>query len=224
MSAPRRLPRPHHLLSLLLLVGLPLLGVGLIAEDLLEKEGFGFEEPLMHWIHAHTAPWQTSEAVFLHHFGGPYVMVPAFLGLALYLWLRREKHLAYFTLLALAGAGALNLAMKLLFNRPRPELWPRVVQEGGASFPSGHSMFAAALVTTLVLLLWRTPWRIPTLLLGILYVLVMMYSRMVLGVHFPTDVLAGALSGVAWVYGVYRVMGGRPEVASVPVTPERQRA
>lgn len=209
MSGPHHAARPTHLLSLLFLVGLPLLGVGLIADDLLEKQRFHFEEPLMNWIHAHATPARTSVAVFLHHFGGPYVMAPAFLLLAAYLWFRKEHHLANFTLVALAGAGILNAAMKLIFNRARPELWPRIVTEGGASFPSGHSMFAAALSTVLVLLAWRSRWRYLALVLGILYTLLMMYSRMLLGVHFPTDVLAGALSGTAWTYGVYRLMGGR---------------
>lgn len=218
MSAPRHPARPAHLLSLLLLVGLPLLGVGLIAEDLLEKERFQFEEPLMTWIHAHATPALTSVAVFLHHFGGPYVMVPVFLLLAAWLWQRKERHLANFTLFALAGAGILNAAMKLIFNRARPELWTRIVTEGGASFPSGHSMFAAALSTVLVLLAWRTRWRLLALTLGLAYTLLMLYSRMLLGVHYPTDVLAGALSGTAWTYGVYRLMGGRPSKLDVPLT------
>lgn len=218
MSAPRHAARPAHLFSLLLLVGLPLLVVGLIAEDLLEKERFQFEEPLMTWIHAHSGPALTSVAVFLHHFGGPYVMVPVFLGLAAYLWQRKQHHLANFTLIALAGAAILNAAMKLVFNRARPELWPRIVTEGGASFPSGHSMFAAALSTVLVLLAWRTRWRYLALTLGVAYTLLMLYSRMLLGVHYPTDVLAGALSGMAWTYGVYRLMGGRPLKLDAPVS------
>lgn len=220
MSAPSHTPRPNHLLSLLLLLGVPLFLVGLMAEDLVEKERFAFEQPIMQWIHAHSTPALTSLAVFLHHFGGPYVMGPAFLLLAAYLWWRKAHHMANFALMALAGAAILNAAMKLIFNRARPELWPRIVTEGGASFPSGHSMFAAALSTVLVLLAWRTRWRIPALILGVAYTLVMLYSRMLLGVHYPTDVLAGALSGVAWVYGLYRLMGGRPESLTVPSVPE----
>lgn len=205
-----RPPQPTHFISLFLLVGLPLLVVGLIAEDLIEKERFAFEQPFMAWIHAHSTPWLVNMAVFLHHFGGPYVMAPLFLLLAAALWFRQERHMATFTLLALAGAASLNAVMKLIFNRPRPDLWARIVTENGASFPSGHSMFAAALSTVLVLLTWRSRWRIPVLLLGLAYTLLMLYSRMLLGVHYPTDVLAGALSGMAWTYGVYRLMGGWP--------------
>ena len=217
MFAPRHPARPTHLLSLFFLVGIPLLVVGLIAEDLLEHERFRFEEPLMTWIHTHATPGLTSMAVFLHHFGGPYVMGPAFLLLAAYLWQRKAPHLANFTLIALAGAAVLNVAMKLVFHRARPELWPRIVTEGGASFPSGHSMSAAAISTVVVLLAWRTRWRYVALILGVAYTLLMLYSRMLLGVHYPTDVLAGALSGLAWTYGVYRLMGGSPVKLDSPM-------
>ena len=119
----------------------------------------------------------------------------------------RQRAQAVFALYALGGAVLLNALMKLVFHRPRPELWPRTVIENGASFPSGHSMFAAALWSVAALLLWRTRWRWPALGLGVAYCLLMGSSRLVLGVHYPTDVLAGLLTGLAWVYGAWSLLG-----------------
>ncbi len=208
MSSPRP-PHPLHLLSLLLLVLVPLFIVGEIAEDLFEKQRFAFETPLMQTVHAHTTPALLHLSVFLHHLGGPVVMGGVFVLIPVVLWLLRQRHLALFSLVGLGGAVVLNGLMKLFFHRARPELWPRVVVENGPSFPSGHSMFAAALMTVLTVLAWRTPWRWPMLVFGVLYTLTMCSSRLVLGVHYPTDVLAGVLAGLAWIYGVYRLLGGR---------------
>ena len=61
---------------------------------------------------------------------------------------------------------------------------------------------AAALAVTVVALLWRTPYRWPVLVLGVIYTLIMGLSRVYLGVHYPTDVLAGWALGVAWAAGV----------------------
>ena len=107
---------------------------------------------------------------------------------------------------SVAGAAALTGVMKLVFHRPRPELWPRLVTESGASFPSGHSMYSAAFVVALILLAWPTRWRWPALVAGTVFTLVVGWSRVDLGVHYPTDVLAGWLSGTAWVLGVYSLL------------------
>ena len=192
----------------LLAVGivLPLWVVGEIAEDLLEAERFTFEVPLMEWIHAHSGSAMTTFSLLMHNIGGPVIMtlVLALLAGALYWKGRREE--ALLALYGMGGAVLIDVIMKFIFHRPRPELWPRLVVENGASFPSGHSTMAAALATFAVILLWHTRWRWPVLALALAYALLMGYSRMVLGVHFPTDVLAGWMTGLASVTGVYRLM------------------
>ena len=138
MSALRS-PRLLPLFSLLLLVALPLTVVGFIAEDVFEKERFAFEEPLMRAIHAHTTPALLHLSVFLHHFGGPLVMGGVFVLLPALLWLWRQRSVALFSLVGLGGAVVLNGAMKLLFNRPRPALWPRVVVENMVATNKGRA-------------------------------------------------------------------------------------
>ena len=210
------------LLGLLLLVLAPLLTVGWIGEEVLEQERFAFESPLMLWIHAHTAPGLLHLSTALHVLGGPEVMGPVFVAVTVALWFRQRAQ-AFFALYALGGAVLLNALMKLVFHRPRPELWPRTVTENGASFPSGHSMFAAALWSVTVLLLWRTRWRWPALGLGVAYCLLMGGSRLVLGVHYPTDVLAGLLTGLAWVYGVWSLLGHPGGARPAPLGPVQEQ-
>lgn len=213
-------------LGLLLLVLAPLLTVGWIGEEVLEQERFAFESPLLLWVHAHTTPALLHLSAALHVLGGPEVMGPLFVAIPAALWLRQRAQ-ALFALWALGGAVLLNALMKLVFHRPRPELWPRTVAENGASFPSGHSMFAAALCSVAVLLLWRTRWRWPALGLGVTYCLLMGGARLVLGVHYPTDVLAGLLTGLAWVYGVWALLGrpgSRAGSQAVVIRPGRARA
>ena len=194
---------------MLLGIFLPLLLLGLIAEDVFEKERFVFELPIMTWIHAHAGPVLTGLSLGLNTLGGPLVTGAALIVLTVGLWLGGRRWPAALSVLGLGSAVGLAFVMKLFFNRPRPELWPRLITEHGAAFPSGHSTAAAALATFAAVLLWRTAWRWPAVVLGAWYAGLMGYSRLVLGVHLPTDVLAGWLTGVACVLAAYSVLGGR---------------
>lgn len=212
MTSVRRL-RPVALVRLLLGILLPLLIVGALGEDVLEQQRFAFEAPLMLWLHAHSTPALDHLAVVLATVGGYQVIAPVSAVLSFVLW-RRSVLPARFFVVAVLGAAALNSVMKFAFHRPRPELWPRVLQESGASFPSGHSMYSAAFVTALILLAWTTRFRWPAVVLGSLFTLIVGWSRVDLGVHYPTDVLAGWLAGVAWVLGVYGLV--RPRLLTLP--------
>jgi len=110
-------------------------------------------------------------------------------------------------LLLIATTPLLFAGIKALVRRPRPELWPRLLEHSGWAFPSGHALFSA---TFFPLAAWtlarRFPRGAPFLLgLGVLLPLYIGFGRLYLGVHWPSDVLAGwalgALQGalaVAW--------------------------
>lgn len=187
------------------LVLVPLWIFGEIAEQLLQKEPIPFEEPLMWWIHERASAVQNGIAVAFSLLGSARGMIP--IGLVLFAVLYRVRHrLAWFALFALGGVAALNFVMKQLFDRPRPTLWTPALPENDSSFPSGHAMFAAGLAATIVVLLWPTRWRWMALTVGVLYVLGMMWSRVYIGVHYPSDVTAGALFSLAWVVALTRVL------------------
>ncbi len=104
-------------------------------------------------------------------------------------------------MLSLAGADATNLLVKVVVGRHRPhEPWT-LTHPGGYSFPSGHATVAAALFAfAFVLVARHVPgvWRIPLLVTGSLLALAIASSRLVLAVHWPSDVLAGMVCGTAW--------------------------
>lgn len=121
---------------------------------------------------------------------------------ALYLLLRGRARAALFLIVAILGAWTLNSLLKLGFDRPRPDLIPHITRVSSASFPSGHAMTAAATYLTLGALLARLEQRFRVKLFlyssAILITVIVGASRVYLGVHWPTDVLAGWAGGAAW--------------------------
>lgn len=145
--------------------------------------------------------------------------VPALtlLTVGLTIWLIRKKAYskALFLGLVMIGTGAANTTLKLLFERQRPDLWQRLVEETTFSFPSGHAMGSMAIGLTLVVLAWHTKWRAAVIALTVGYVLFIGFSRLYLGVHYPTDIAAGWLLAAGWVGMVYllvQVKGRSPSV------------
>lgn len=196
------LARRWALLALFCGVGLPLLGFAALGEDVWTREGFPWDNALLLAIHARATPGLDRAMVALTNLGGPLPM--ATLAAALFgalLWRRRHGDAAFFAV-AVARAEGLNLLAKLTFRRTRPDLWVGMIRETDYGFPSGHAMGSVALVATLAILLWPTRWRWPFLLVGLPFVVGVGLSRVYLGVHFPSDILAGWCASVAWVAGV----------------------
>jgi undecaprenyl-diphosphatase len=119
-----------------------------------------------------------------------------------FLFLDGKKHMALFVFGSVAGGTLASLILKNLFQRPRPDLVPHGAYVSTTSFPSGHSMLSAVTYLTLGALLARSHprKRLKTyfLLLAFLLTLMVGISRVYLGVHWPTDVLAGWTAGATW--------------------------
>lgn len=119
-----------------------------------------------------------------------------------FLIMRRQYHAFGLLLAALIGAGILNVLLKDWFDRPRPDLVPHLLRVGHASFPSGHAMLSAVVYLTLGTLLARLleERRLKIYVLAIALGLsgLVGISRVYLGVHYPTDVLAGWTVGLIW--------------------------
>ncbi|MER3482900.1 MAG: hypothetical protein C4332_06840 [Meiothermus sp.] len=194
----------HRLRLLVLFIGvlIPLVVFGDLAEDIWKREGFSWDVPLLEGLHAHASAPLDALAVTLAVLGGFWGLVIPTLLLLSWLGRRGQRRDAVFLGLAVAGAALLNLAAKAVFQRTRPDLWPRLVVEDTFSFPSGHAMGSMAFAAALVVLAWPTRWRWPVTVGAGLFTLLVGVSRLYLGVHFPSDVLAGWCAALVWVTGL----------------------
>ena len=139
----------------------------------------------------------------------------AVLGLVLvaavvYLVLARKRASAWLVLIAVVGGVALNSLLKIEFARPRPDLFLPAAKVFTASFPSGHAALSAVTYLTLAAMLGRTihsrALRNYLLIVALILTLLIGVSRVYLGVHYPTDILAGWCIGSAWALGCWTIM------------------
>ena len=130
-------------------------------------------------------------------------ILPIIAAASLWLWRKKGRgDLALQLMVLVVGGLVSNAALKHVFNRPRPELWEHRGQYAWASYPSGHAIVCVAVYFTVARMLlrergWRWPFVVASLMLA-----VVLYSRLYLGVHWPTDIIGGILLGLVWLVAV----------------------
>ena len=112
------------------------------------------------------------------------------------LWRTGRMVQAVYLAATAAVAVVLNPTLKLLFERDRPDADP-VVELSHYAFPSGHTTTATAIATALAIIAWPTRWRWPVIAAAVLFSSTMAWSRVYLGVHWPSDVVAGLAVGLS---------------------------
>jgi undecaprenyl-diphosphatase len=161
-----------------------------------------FDDAVLRWFGAHRVP--TLDAVMLEITSlGTASVVTMVVGVAaLFLWLNQHKHSAILLFVATFGGVILNNLLKAGFGRPRPEVIPWDTTATFYSFPSGHAMSATIVYSTVAYLaarLQRTrAARVAITLVAAIVIFLICLSRLYLGVHYPSDVLAGIIIGLAW--------------------------
>ena len=150
-------------------------------------------------IHAHASPLLDAIAPAVTALAEPTFIAAFAVGIGLAYAYARKWDWAVLWLCGVVGAGGVAYIIKHLTARPRPELWDRLVVETGYSLPSGHATASMAVAACLVVLLWHTKWRAMALVLGGIYVVLIGLTRLYLGVHYPTDILAGWLLAAGWI-------------------------
>lgn len=165
-----------------------------------------YEETLMRQARAVTPDTFYPVALVLHYLGKTAVAVPLVtFACACLCRLGRWREAVFCALSALLPT--LNmLLLKAWLARPRPQLWTHLVEEGNFSFPSGHSTFSAAVAVMLTVCFRHTPYRRAVLSAGILFALLTGFSRIYLGVHYPSDVWAGWTNGLLCALTAYCII------------------
>jgi undecaprenyl-diphosphatase len=169
-------------------------------------QGAEWERTLIRWLHAYEMPpWADQVMLRVTYAGTNLIMLPLLLPVALWLWKEKQKVVTALHLVVVAlGSLSLNPSMKYLFGRDRPDLFPLRGMYQWASYPSGHAILTVALYFTIALQLrhargWRWPFAVAAAI-----VLITCYSRVYLGVHWPTDLVGGVLIGAVWLAGTWR--------------------
>ncbi|MDF9408890.1 MAG: phosphatidylglycerophosphatase B [Pelotomaculum sp. PtaB.Bin013] len=174
-----------------------------LAEDLLEQELGTFDASITNFVQSYATERLTSLAIVITQLGSAFVEITLLLVVGGYL-IFRLKHIWETVALtsSLAGGWVLNILLKDIFHRSRPDI-RHLVEAGGYSFPSGHAMVSAAFYGMLGYLLWmnlrersKQSWYVIVLTCAL--ILAIGISRIYLGVHFPSDVVAGFAAGGIW--------------------------
>jgi undecaprenyl-diphosphatase len=196
---------------LLVFIGvlLPLWGFGALVEDLQEGKPFAFDVPVLQYLHSLDSPTLDRLALLASEIGYAWGVMPFDIAFVLVLAWRRHFRESLFAAIALLGSALLNVGAKHTFERVRPALWVSIAPERTYSFPSGHAMGSMTLALTLLLLCWSsrtrwgTSWRWPMAVLGAVFALWVGWARVYLGVHYPSDILAGWCAAAVWTGGAY---------------------
>jgi undecaprenyl-diphosphatase len=176
---------------------------GEIAEDVVEGDKITLiDVQLAHWFRARATSGFTNFMLFLTHWNG--ILGASIMGalLALWFWYRKAHYWLIVVLVAVPGGMLLNVALKHVFRRARPTLEDPLLTLSTYSFPSGHTAAATVFYGLLACYLVRRvqgwPARAAIIAACTATVMLVALSRMYLGVHYLSDVLAAAAEGAAW--------------------------
>lgn len=209
----QRLLKAHgrSLLILFLGVALPLFVFEQLAFSVWKSQAaFPWDDPILLRIHAAENPYLTQFAAIITRtsgFKGGIVLDT--IAAVILLALRRWRSLVYF-LITVIGSGLINRVAKELLHRTRPSLWESVSPELSFSFPSGHATTSMTLFVALLILTWGSRWRWWVVFIGSSFVITIAWTRMYLGVHYPSDILAGWFVSIAWAIGVSLIIRPQP--------------
>jgi len=203
--------------SLLLVAGFGVLVaclvvLGSIADGVRDNEAFLLDTLATPFLHAFASPGLDATMNGLSTVGSIVVIPVLYVAVTTFLVVTRRFGAALFLTVASGGALLLNGAMKLFFERPRPQLaWSTVLPD--YSFPSGHTMNSVAFYGALAIVVWSIAgrrWGIAALVAATVLSILIGISRIYLGYHYLTDVLGGVLAGVSWLLITLAVFRTRP--------------
>jgi undecaprenyl-diphosphatase len=184
-----------------------------LADEVLRKHTDRFDDTVRSVIHDFASPTLTAGMRFVTNLGDWQVVMTATLCLFAYLWYRRDNTHILVAFVAMMGAGTLDASLKLAFHRARPDPF-FISKPSSYSFPSGHALISLCfygLLAGTVAHEMSAKWqRILTWTAAVLLIAMIGLSRVYLGVHWPSDVIAGYAAALIWM-GAVRVLALRLE-------------
>ncbi|MBB4236946.1 phosphatase PAP2 family protein [Rhizobium esperanzae] len=187
-----------------------------LTSEVLEGETFGFDKAILLALRHQGElgvpigpAWLTHAVSDITSLGGVTVLTLMTVLVTVYLLLDRRWPIAIFVFSSVLSGWLASTLLKILIARPRPDIVPHLVEVSDLSFPSGHAMVSAVTYLTLGALLARTQryraTRIFVIGAGVFLAVIIGLSRIYLGVHYPTDVLAGWCAGALWALGCWLI-------------------
>ena len=172
-----------------------------LADEVIEGESRAFDDAVLLWIHSSFPGWLGGPMRIVTALGYYWVVLPLLAVVVAVFYRKGWRLSAVLLLVSTAGSIVLTTVLKSVFQRARPELFDSGYHASFFSFPSGHATVAVGFYGMLTLVLayrlqGTARWAVA--ILGILVVLLIGFSRLYLGVHYPTDVLAGYLAALLW--------------------------
>ena len=195
-------PDLYLTLALLTLVAASWL-FGAIAEDVVTGDPLTVVDARFSaWLHAHSTATLTKLMVVWTYLHSPLGVTIMTLAVSAYWWARRLRYWVLTLMLTVFGGMLLNVFLKHLFLRPRPHSDSPILTLTTYSFPSGHTMMATVLYGTLcafvVTRVRNWLWRTLAISIALFMIALVGFSRIYLGVHYLSDVLAAIAEGLAW--------------------------
>lgn len=194
----------------------------IVHEAVFEKED-AFDNSVIRYFSSHASPGFISLMEKITFFGSSSFLLPAYL--VLIIWYIVKKNYPYAFDIAVIGitSTAMMFGLKQIFHRHRPEL-PIIKSISGYSFPSGHSLSSFIFSTILLYLVWNSTFsplkKYILVVLLLLFPLLIGLSRVVLNVHYATDVIGGFCLAIAWVILSFFILK-RIRRKTQPVVPEK---
>lgn len=203
-------------LSALLIIALAVMSFVELADDMTEADGQAFDQMVLDTLrptadpHDAWGPWWLEEAAAdLTSLGGIAVLGLFATVAVVFLLIQRKRLSALLLLVGLAGGVALSEGLKAMFDRERPPELYQAVDTINASFPSGHALLSTVFYLTLGVMLTRAfarrRFKAFALGCGVTIALIIGMTRVYLGAHWASDVIAGWCAGAAWAMALWLV-------------------
>lgn len=171
-----------------------------IFQEILEQDTLYLDREIANFIYVWRTPWLTQVMILITNLGAEYMIAIAIIIVIFFVWKKHKREALTFTIILIMGA-IINLSLKQLIHRPRPVIAPLIV-ESSSSFPSGHAMNAAVFYLSVSFYFYhftrKKKLSSAVTVVSIILILLIGFSRIYLGVHYPSDVVAGYVVGTWW--------------------------